>query len=75
MTRKQMMNRLKELGFEDYEWKYYNIKDFLAYNRVPIKAITALEIQNRYFDDDTSLWTCKVSLVNSEGQDWGSLEV
>ena len=41
MKIKQINDRLKELNFEDY--KYYEIRDFLKANRIPMKAITRIE--------------------------------
>lgn len=74
MTRKQVINRLAELGFEDAETKYYEIKDFLYYNRTPIKAIREITISDDSHED-TLYWTVHCWLTDSNGNDWGSVEV
>lgn len=74
MTRKEIITRLTALGFDDPVLKYYDIKDFLYHNRVPIKAITKIDL-NDTSGRDSSYWTVLCWVVDSCGNDWGSVEV
>lgn len=74
MTRKQVIDRLTVLGFEDPEIKYLDIRDFLHYNRTPVKAITRIELADTD-GRDSSYWTTHCYLTDSEGNDWGTVEV
>ena len=74
MTRKEVMNKLSELGIKDVETKYYDIKNFLDANRCPIKYITDIKLS----DNDEGDWVLEEEhwLVYIQlGEDYGWLEV
>lgn len=67
MTRQQMVSRLQALGFENPTAKYEEVKDFLHYNRTPIKAVTAVE-------QSPNEGRVHLHLTDSNGDDWGTVE-
>lgn len=74
MTRKEVINKLIELGINDTECKYYEIKDFLYANNCPIKYITDIKLSdndegNRAYEEEH--WLVYIQL----GEDYGWLEV
>ena len=72
MTRNEIINELERLNFEEPVSKYLDIRDFLHYNRTPIKAVQKVTVSNYFFDGTPS--TARLYLVDSNGNDWGSVE-
>lgn len=71
MTRKEIMNRLQELGIDnDYiESRCYQIKDFLYYNNARLKDITNIKLSENQSNDKEN-WEVLVELG-----DWGWVEI
>lgn len=72
MTRNEIINELKRLDFEEPLSKYMDIRDFLHYNHTPIKAVYKVTVSS-YFIDGTPN-RARLYLVDSNGNDWGSVE-
>lgn len=62
MTKAELIAKLREFGFKDPESRYFMIRDFLKANRTPLKAITAIKMGTKDYEDDENTWAVLLEL-------------
>ena len=70
MTRKTIMNILKDFGIDNIENNYYNLKDWLYLNGTKLYNVSGIELEKV----EEEYIVCKINLIDGYGESFGSVQ-
>ena len=74
MTKRQIIARLTALGDPDPVEKFHDIKSWLAYNDIPVKAVTGIRLYDGYGGPKDPKYDDHPYYITYQYSNWGEGE-
>lgn len=70
MTKKNIINKLKDLGITNFENSYENLKEWLYLNGTRLYNISSIEFEK----EECGYIICQINLIDGYGESFGSVQ-